>query len=715
MPATTVDCWLLLLFCTCSGPQLPLAQDLGVVGMAPKHSWESDDDVAPASAKKRRSWESDAESDNGSDSTRSGEQSSVERPGQDLVDHLLGLYFCRSMSAEQVCIAMYHAGRAGVKEAVQFGFRPSAPSGHYQRHLNAVIPELRDRHKLYSFPIPASDPDGGRMEHVLDVFPPHELAAEFFDDGLQVELDRQVKAGELPDVYRHHPVVSQVDGPVVPFSLFLDGVPYSHVDSVIGVWLVEEITGKRALVAAIRKAICCTCGCKGWCTLQAVFLFLHWSLSCLAAGFYPSQRHDGSEFDEHDSWRSPLAGAPLPCKGCILYVKADWAELSTTFGFASWQDGLRPCPHCNCSPESLYVVSGISPVSSPWEANTHADYEAACARCERVVRVDAVAHTNLVRVLKYDRREKGSRGLALSTDIPQLGLVAGDRLVSFGNVFDVGKFSQVAEFPVEAKFWRRSCETLVRMRNPLFDSALGITVQSLTTDLLHAFYLGVLQIFCRKLVWDMLAAGAWGMHASAAQTISSGMIVCRQSLVHFYHQRHKDCPTEFLTRVHRLSKKHLGDNADRTCKMKGAQTWGFFLFLMDYLRPRVPMLGGEFVKLLRAGDALLALVAVYKAAPTRFKATHIQSSVDAWCTFLAETATFEDMRIPKRHVMSHMALKAKYFGNPRKYANWEDESCNKLLKQACRSVSQVTFERFLLLRFKILLRKRAAKQPSRSD
>ncbi len=66
--------------------------------------------------------------------------------------------------------------------------------------------------------------------------------------------------------------------------------------------------------------------------------------------------------------------------------------------------------------------------------------------------------------------------------------------------------------------------------------------------------------------------------------------------------------------------------------------------------------------------------------------------------------------IPKRHLMSHVLDRIPYMGNPRLYANWLDESLNKLLKAACRSVAQCTFEPFLLMRMAVLLQPRGHKR-----
>ena len=60
---------------------------------------------------------------------------------------------------------------------------------------------------------------------------------------------------------------------------------------------------------------------------------------------------------------------------------------------------------------------------------------------------------------------------------------------------------------------------------------------------------------------------------------------------------------------------------------------------------------------------------------------------------------------PKLHVMWHMLLDTRFKGNPARYANWLDESLNKVLRGACRNASQATFEATVLLRMRGILRR----------
>ena len=191
------------------------------------------------------------------------------------------------MSAQDFCILMYWSVAAGVKEAAPYGYKPGAPAGHHQRHLKGAFPSLKDQSQLYQMSVPCyNKTDFGRSIHGLYALPPHEVIdrAMSSDPTLRTRLDELVASGTLPPVYTKNPVTQQSATSVVPASLFVDGVPYSNADSVMGFWAINEVSGKRHLLITLRKDLCCQCGCRGNCTFFTVFSFLEWSFRSLAQG-----------------------------------------------------------------------------------------------------------------------------------------------------------------------------------------------------------------------------------------------------------------------------------------------------------------------------------------------------------------------------------------------------------------------------------------------
>ena len=91
--------------------------------------------------------------------------------------------------------------------------------------------------------------------------PPHEAISEDIANKPDMldELRDAIENGALPPAYFTNSIVQQystIDVPVIPLGLFLDGVPYSHVDSVCGVWIISLIDSSRYYVASIRKQSC---------------------------------------------------------------------------------------------------------------------------------------------------------------------------------------------------------------------------------------------------------------------------------------------------------------------------------------------------------------------------------------------------------------------------------------------------------------------------
>ena len=84
---------------------------------------------------------------------------------------------------------------------------------------------------------------------------------------------------------------------------------------------------------------------------------------------------------------------------------------------------------------------------------------------------------------------------------------------------------------------------------------------------------------------------------------------------------------------------------------------------------------------------------------------------DRFCTLTGDIEQMlqdiEQMLRPKKHVFVKLFCDMCQKGNPRYYANWRDEGLNKLLRSACRQLSQATFEPTLLVHMEFLLRDEA--------
>jgi len=218
------------------------------------------------------------------------------------------------------------------------------------------------------------------------------------------------------------------------------------------------------------------------------------------------------------------------------------------------------------------------------------------------------------------------------------------------------------------------------------------------------YLLGVIKVFNAYVVWFLLLSGISGSIGSADEQLSTAVHVLRMRMNAWYSKRHRAHPGENLTRPGDLTKKMTGGPTNKVLKLKAAECWSFLLFLHDLLseaRNRLPI---EAARLIRAADCLIRLVYIFKLNPPTIPDAAIDECFSLYGTFLDLTNHLEECLIPKRHLVIHMLERLPDFGNPECDSNWYDEHLNKLLKNACRSVSQATFERSLLQHMIYLVR-----------
>lgn len=544
-------------------------------------------------------------------------------PGMEFVRSMLELYFSSTLSAIVFCKLMWLAANAGIREAGQYALKPGAPTGHYSRKLRRQL-GWRTKHNFMRLTIPGQGKhDLERSEQTVSVMPGHEqMSLDLKDTPVTATMLQKLKdkPDNIPPCYWHHPVVQEAAQYelVYPVAVYLDGVPYSHTDGVLGFWLINLVDGRRFLMAVIRKRIICKCGCRGWCTFYHIFRYIHWSLAALACGEYPGERYNGTFLEDgSDASRQALAKTKLGFKAACLYIKGDWMELATTIGLPMWVDSLRPCFNCNAYLHNFYETLGTTLDALVWIENGDDDYFEACARCEHIVTLrNSDDLQKILRLLRYDKRKDGSRGRALvgPVDVAGVSLCAGDRLEPSLTLTDIGNVEYLNEFPQAITFWRPSSETLTRHRNPIFDSHLGITPRkSLVIDLLHAVFLGILLVWCRLVIWKLLECGVYGILAGRAEAMQAAVLLLRSKLMRFYPKYEKEHPGEILTRVSDLTQSMLGEPSDHKLKTKGAETWGIALFLLSELQSMSHRIPVDGQRMIAAGEQLIGVIRMWKS------------------------------------------------------------------------------------------------------
>ena len=82
---------------------------------------------------------------------------------------------------------------------------------------------------------------------------------------------------------------------------------------------------QRHLLFVVSKKKLCDCGCSGFCTYQAIFNVVAWSMRCLATASAPTARHDGSAWTKDD--KNHRVNGALP-RCALLQIRGDMLPLS---------------------------------------------------------------------------------------------------------------------------------------------------------------------------------------------------------------------------------------------------------------------------------------------------------------------------------------------------------------------------------------------------
>ena len=140
----------------------------------------------------------------------------------------------------------------------------------------------------------------------------------------------------------------------------------------------------------------------------------------------------------------------------------------------------------------------------PFRERTHDDYDNACEACEVWVKLPNVGVFRSLRGKLFLDKRKGTRSCMgrclLTGGFEPLGLEKGDRLEPHAGMINHSQFDEIQlDFPAggtDVLFWRRRNETIVRHRNPIFSTAIGVVTKVLSIDALHTLNLGVNQNYC---------------------------------------------------------------------------------------------------------------------------------------------------------------------------------------------------------------------------
>lgn len=248
---------------------------------------ESSEDCSDASRPEKRH--------KGDKTWRPTKTSSERDAGKDLLSALLKLYSSCRLAASDVCelCALCHA--AGVRGAAfdVYGYRGQ----NAQRHLDSVFPHSGE---MLEVRVPVHRKKG--LVRSVELFEVRALWSSLeyevaespcLLDVFEVPAkDRQPSIVDLP-AYTSHPLVKehvkQGLAMPIPVSVYLDSVAFitqaaGRSESVLGIWVINELSQKRHLLATLKGGDQCRCGCRGDCSIFPLLENLRWQLASLQRG-----------------------------------------------------------------------------------------------------------------------------------------------------------------------------------------------------------------------------------------------------------------------------------------------------------------------------------------------------------------------------------------------------------------------------------------------
>ena len=630
-------------------------------------------------------WEAGAASDSESDS----EHAEGEEAGEALAQMLLHMVFAGKMSAKTACVIAWWASRAGAVGIKDLAFRPSDPAtGHYQRKIDSISGIDLRNHNRYLMTVPGTlRYDCSRSTFELPIVLPHEtVEIELANNpDLPRQLAEKIANADMPASYAQHIVRQAHAGPVLPIAIFIDGVQFNKRTGMLAFYCYNLVSDVRHMLCVVRRNELCHCGCKGWCSVYAILNTIRWSLRQLALKRHPAVRHDNTPWKARfDDYRSEVAGQDLAMRACLLFYKGDWAEYCHTFGLAGWSTRTSPCPFCKTTADAMKNVQGHSLLGSPAGDTSHDDYIQACRQCEVVVVLTQVHHAAIIKILMYDRRPHGNKGRCLTRDYPPLGLRSGDRLEPCSALLDVGRFEDLADFPVhDIVFWRKTNETRVRHRCPLLDDAeIGLTLDRCMIDLMHTVWLGVGQDWVACVFWSLLDADCFGLNAhrslTADELLQMGVVRLRAEIFLCYKEQQRLGKPSDFTALEDLTLAMLGDRDHPKFKTKAAECKTLIPFVIGFLTQMRSVLEPQKAStLLAAGNALVELSQIIRASPTQPSVRDCQAMLDLAKRFMLMSLKAGVRQKPKCHLMLHVPKKALFHGHPSLHATWIDETINR--------------------------------------
>ena len=433
-------------------------------------------------------------------------------------------------------------------------------------------------------------------------------------------------------------------------GLFADAAPYSKSDSIFSWYMNIVPYVRRYLVCTLQKRELCTCGCRGFCTFGAIDRVIAQSLTRLALG-----------------------NAGLEVRAVLMEFRADWAQINMTFGTNNWSKD-RMCWKCLSCKANRFLFR------TPWAAIRHADVIGDID--QRLIRVVVLTRDALDDIFDAMTFQKKWRGRVLRRHFPAVpGSISGDdlqprdRLLVGGDVVDMHTDSESLPIPCSMVWYRWDAEAHCNVVTPLL-GVPGFKWEYVKVDAMHNLDCkGVTSCFAATVIRRLLECNAFRRGVTKEDYPEAMRDVSRALREWYKGQR----GIENKSRIGRLTVGMLGPRKKPVLAAKAAEmrhSLGFFQALLEVHVALLDENGRHGTYLVTAGRALQSIYGIMQKATRAFTVEESDKLLCKTFEFLDYWSLAKAYRMPKHHVLVHLARDAAWAGNPRFYWTYADESMN---------------------------------------
>jgi hypothetical protein len=539
----------------------------------------------------------------------------------------------------------------------------------------------------------------GELQHALGSAPAADLAEWTPLQREHVVIRRALAANVHPSRLRR-------------LGIFMDAAGFTKNESFEGFFVNDLQTNQRFLIAVVRKAEACQCGCRGFCTYWPIHDAIRSDLESAAEGVWSVTSHL-QEPHPDGSMEALRAGKPMGLVLAACELRADMPGYTGPLGFRASGHALNPCCVCNVCKAGLADLSNVTLDEGPATNFTTADYRQLVAQCsvgdqwnDQYVTIQNNADVRAILnigggCLQYDHRKQGLLGRRLMRPVTLssgVELLAGDRLHPCRTLRDVANF-EFQPTPFLCRFWRVGRMKSARLlhHSPLMDIP-GVGMESYAIDILHTWHLGGIPRFCGKCLWDVLRSDVYAhgipLWLSAEDTMHLKLLRLRSDLWLHYQQMRAADPewSKRASQIWNLTLKMLGKETNPCVKAKASESRHLLDFCHSLMEKHQHLMEPVRAKfMLASARAAVQVNAIIRDSPRNMSRADQQRLLDAYLRHCSMFVRGGGSLVPKHHLFIHCIQRISLLGNPRFYTCYKDESLNGVVVKIARSCHKMTF------------------------